>query len=402
MAATTMEKNAAKALPKRLVNTYTCRLIDFSENDPTPPYAILSHRWVLGEEVSYQDYLESRPDTKKLGYWKIRRACMVACIQGFDYIWIDTICINQGNHNEVAQNINGMYSFYQHSEVCYAYLADIYKPPGNDGSADLISKMWRSGWFQRGWTLQELVAPRNVVFFSAGWEAIGTRSFLKFAISSLTGIPATVLDGSRPIEDVDIQERMTWCFNDPGLYCIQTVLWNSKATTSTSCFSVKTCVLKFSQRTMSTAFTPAPITPQHLLPPSIRIRCHLPLAMICPTTIHIYLLRLYNISHQVFSPQSGLMDPDLKFAVIAQTSMPAHFTGHPVEQAEIAPSAGILETDDNPDLPHHPLKKFVGPATACFVRTHLLECMWPIDKPSVKDQTTESKDFEGQNCPNLQ
>ncbi|KAF5349019.1 hypothetical protein D9758_012675 [Tetrapyrgos nigripes] len=229
MAATTMERNAAKVLPKRLVNTHTCRLVDFSENDPTPPYAILSHRWILGEEVNYQDYLESRPKTKKkLGYQKIRRACREARTDNFDYIWIDTICINQGNHDEVARNINGMYSFYKHSGVCYAYLTDVYKL--NDGSADLIARMWRSGWFQRGWTLQELVAPRTVVFFSAGWEAIGCRRLLKFGISRLTGIPAAVLDGSRPIEDVDMKERMTWCAGrkttrPPDLaYCLMGIL----------------------------------------------------------------------------------------------------------------------------------------------------------------------------------
>ncbi|KAF5366265.1 hypothetical protein D9758_005823 [Tetrapyrgos nigripes] len=281
---------------------------------------------------------------------------MVACIQGFDYIWIDTICINQGNHNEVAQNINGMYSFYQHSEVCYAYLADIYKPPGNDGSADLISKMWRSGWFQRGWTLQELVAPRNVVFFSAGWEAIGTRSFLKFAISSLTGIPATVLDGSRPIEDVDIQERMTCalvqlypdCFMELKGDDIYIMLLSQNMRTQ-----VQSTYNEYSIYT-STHYTTASSTSldkDSLSPPT---------GYDLPYDDPYLPSQALQHSHQVFSPQSGLMDPDLKFAVIAQTSMPAHFTGHPVEQAEIAPSAGILETDDNPDLPHHPLKKFTS------------------------------------------
>ncbi|KAF5345554.1 hypothetical protein D9758_012002 [Tetrapyrgos nigripes] len=158
-----MERNAAKTLPKRLINMHTYRLVDFSENDPTPPYAILSHRWILGEEISYQDYLESRPETKKkLGYQKIQRACREASADGFDYIWIDTVCINQGNHDEVVRDVNTMYSYYQHSEVCYAYLTDVYKL--KDGSArDLMPRFWSSGWFQRGWTLQELVAPRNVL-----------------------------------------------------------------------------------------------------------------------------------------------------------------------------------------------------------------------------------------------
>ncbi|KAF5345553.1 hypothetical protein D9758_012003 [Tetrapyrgos nigripes] len=51
----------------------------------------------------------------------------------------------------------------------------------------------------------------TVLFFGAGWEAIGSKRLLKLGISRLTGIPPAVLGGSRPIEDIDIQERMTWC-----------------------------------------------------------------------------------------------------------------------------------------------------------------------------------------------
>ncbi|KAF5366239.1 hypothetical protein D9758_005820 [Tetrapyrgos nigripes] len=358
---TTMKRNAAKALrPKRLVNTYTCRLVDFSENDPTPPYAILSHRWVLGEEVSYQDYLESRPETKKkLGYRKIQYACREARTDGFDYIWIDSICINQGNHDEVARNINGMYSFYQHSEVCYAYLTDVYYKP-NDGFADsLVARMWSSGWFQRGWTLQELVAPRNVLFFSAGWEGIGCKRLLKFGISRLTGIPPAVLDGSRPIEDINIQERMTWCAGrqttrPPDLaYCLMGILGVSMTPDDSEdarmAFKRLQIALVQSYPDRFTEFKGDDIYTM-LLSQNMRTRvqssynessmlhCHQ----------HPYPRSQAPASQKVGSPQSGLMNPDIKYAVIAPTSVPPRFTGHPVSQAEIAPSAGILETNDNP------------------------------------------------------
>ncbi|KAF5348017.1 hypothetical protein D9758_010075 [Tetrapyrgos nigripes] len=203
---------ATKALPKRLINTHTLKLVDFSENDAIPPYAILSHKWCHGHEISYQDYLDPRPETKmKVGYRKIQSACTRARLDGLNFIWIDTVCINQGNRDEVARNINSMYSYYKNSRVCYAHLADVFN--SNDGPY-VVGKtpaLWMSGWFQRGWTLQELVAPREVVFLNARWEVIGSRHLLKLEVSRITGIPEAVLDGSREIEEVDLFERMAWC-----------------------------------------------------------------------------------------------------------------------------------------------------------------------------------------------
>ncbi|KAF5364831.1 hypothetical protein D9758_009362 [Tetrapyrgos nigripes] len=203
---------ATKALPKRLINTHTLKLVDFSENDVIPPYAILSHKWCHGHEISYQDYLDPRPKTKmKVGYRKIQSACTRARLDGLNFIWIDTVCINQGNRDEVARNINSMYSYYQNARVCYAHLADVFHPNNGPYAIGKTTALWMSGWFQRGWTLQELVAPREVVFLNARWEVIGNRHLLKFEVSRITGIPAAVLDRSRAISDVDLFERMAWC-----------------------------------------------------------------------------------------------------------------------------------------------------------------------------------------------
>ncbi|KAF5366175.1 hypothetical protein D9758_005813 [Tetrapyrgos nigripes] len=437
-----MEGNTAKALPKRLVNTHTCRLVDFSENGPTPPYAILSHRWVLGEEVSYQDYLESRPETKKkLGYRKIQRACMQARADGFDYIWMDTICINQGNHDEVARNVNGMYSFYQHSEVCYAYLTDVYKL--KDGAvADLIARMWSSGWFQRGWTLQELVAPRNVLFFSAGWETIGYRHLLKFGISRLTGIPPAVLDGSRPIEDIDIQERMTWCAGrqttrPPDLaYCLMGILgvsmtpdYSEDARTAFKRLQIAlvqsypdrfmefkgddiyTMLLSQNMRirvqssynessivTSDSPASPTSLDKYSLSPPKagIGFLCGDPyllppiLSLQMPshekgTTVSSNVSHLRSSgSQKVGSSQSGLMSPDLKYAVItrtspSQTAGPRRFTGYPVSQIAPVTGLGKLETDDSP-LPPLPAPTITSTVTA---RRH-----WHGSAPEVYERLT--------------
>jgi hypothetical protein len=146
---------------------------------------------------------------KKLGHRKILGACNQASSDGLNFIWIDSCCINQSNHAEVARNINSMYSYYGKAEVCYAYLADVHNP--KYGATYGCIEWLDSRWFQRGWTLQELLAPRQVVFFNGEWELIGDKHQKKFDISRRTGIPASVLEGNRSVEDVDIAERMTWC-----------------------------------------------------------------------------------------------------------------------------------------------------------------------------------------------
>ena len=68
----------------------------------------------------------------------------------------------------------------------------------------------RSRWFKRGWTLQELLAPSNVVFYTANWSIIGTRTQLKIPLSQITGVPADYLTGVKPIWVESIAKRMSW------------------------------------------------------------------------------------------------------------------------------------------------------------------------------------------------
>ncbi|THU97861.1 HET-domain-containing protein [Dendrothele bispora CBS 962.96] len=185
-----------------------------SKNEPVPPYAILSHRWIQGQEVSYQEFLDGASRNassgplnlfstkRKSGYNKIRAACQQALKDGLRYIWIDTCCIDKGDHDDVVRNIKSMYAYYQNAEVCYTYLADV------DGFPS--SSFENSKWFHRGWTLQELLAPSYVVFFDQAWNRIGSKDELKNEIATVTTIPKDVLSGERPIHDVDPLTRMTW------------------------------------------------------------------------------------------------------------------------------------------------------------------------------------------------
>ncbi|THU78003.1 HET-domain-containing protein [Dendrothele bispora CBS 962.96] len=198
--------------PRRLIDTHSLRFAEFEENGTTSPYAILSHRWVEGEEVTFQEFLDVQRREKKSGYRKILHACMKAQNDGIDFIWIDTCCIDKGNHEEIARDIKSMYAYYENSVVCYAYLVDVYE--WNELS--LHGEKWRkwlfedSEWFQRGWTLQELLAPKEVVFFSRNWKLIGTRKELKELVCSVTAIPLELLEGKSLVKDFEVKTRMSW------------------------------------------------------------------------------------------------------------------------------------------------------------------------------------------------
>ncbi|KAK7462975.1 hypothetical protein VKT23_007556 [Stygiomarasmius scandens] len=194
--------------PQRLIRASKGELVDFSSpNVSLPPYAIVSHRWLADEEVSYEEFVQKRPEAKKKqGFKKIVQACEQALRDKLEYVWIDTCCIDKRNPAEVSRQVKSMYKLYQHSEVCYAYLADV--------SANLPSPrsaLSKSDWFQRGWTLQELVAPQNVVFFNKNWTSLGTKLQLKNVIYEMTGISTSVLEGTTAVHSVDIRTRLNWC-----------------------------------------------------------------------------------------------------------------------------------------------------------------------------------------------
>ena len=58
----------------------------------------------------------------------------------------------------VLYAINSMYKWYAKSEVCYAYVDDVLDVNDED-------EMRRSEYFTRGWTLQEILAPEELIFF---------------------------------------------------------------------------------------------------------------------------------------------------------------------------------------------------------------------------------------------
>lgn len=199
----------------KLINCVT-RKIE-SENDwprGRPPYAILSHTWDPdGNEVTYSDYLSGESGTRHKNWVKVHRALdlTLAGKDGLKYVWIDSCCIDKSSSAELSEAINSMFQWYAEAVVCYAQVADFssastsQRPPQDvQGEAgDWLDTPSLSGcrWFRRGWTLQELLAPRRVEFYDRDWRFFGARDAMSAAIAMITGIDQDILQIEAPPEE---------------------------------------------------------------------------------------------------------------------------------------------------------------------------------------------------------
>ena len=226
------------------------------EGSSIPPYAILSHRWEA-EEVTYQEMSDRATATekrfrfiknqelkirtaateRKSGFKKIQKCCEQALEDMLEYVWVDTCCIDKSSSAELSEAINSMYAWYEQAVVCYAYLVDVhiwptYRTEDADGAwAGLLESPWRepgvvhashqtepitrvmdSNWWTRGWTLQELIAPSELVFYandSARWSKIGDKRTLLNLVAKKTGIDKYILLGGDAMK-CSISQRMSW------------------------------------------------------------------------------------------------------------------------------------------------------------------------------------------------
>ena len=99
-----------------------------------------------------------------------------------------------------------MFAWYKQSSVCYAYLIDVEK---HADRVKLDSELANARWFTRGWTLQELLAPQELVLYSRSWERLGTKSEFCTTLSKITGIQAQFLRG-QSLAQASISRRMSW------------------------------------------------------------------------------------------------------------------------------------------------------------------------------------------------
>jgi hypothetical protein len=182
-------------------------------NENIPPYAVLSHTWGEDtEEVTFRDIMDGTGKTKA-GYDKIRFCGDQAERDGLHYFWVDACCINKLTNDELSTAINSMFRWYKNATKCYVYLSDV-SVPVEVLDVQSYQITWdtafrRSRWFTRGWTLQELLAPATVEFFSSEHKRLGDKISLEQQIHESTGIAVEVLRG-QSLSKIGIDERMAW------------------------------------------------------------------------------------------------------------------------------------------------------------------------------------------------
>ena len=209
----------------RLINTQNFERSAFAHN--IPQYAILSHRWEA-EEMRYRDYQPallrgSRRQDRRHKFWpsvrKIQGACARARQQGLGYIWIDSVCIDKSSSEELRFSISSMFNWYHDATLCITFLGDVSgKRRGNDVFRSDCVERRKTGqaslWFERAWTLQELLAPQSMAIFDRDWRYIGTRDGLARSISKVTGIDRRYLldKGCRSLafREASVATKMSW------------------------------------------------------------------------------------------------------------------------------------------------------------------------------------------------
>ena len=178
------------------------KVLEFCDDEATE-YAIFSHRWIDPTEVDYDEMVDlakmdrqERDEIRsRLGCQKIVDTCKQTKQDGYEWVWIDACCIDKRSSTELSEAINSTYRWYRNSHVCYAYPHDF------DGSSFPIKKdnvkypksnEWPE-WFSRGWTLQEMIAPRDLQFFNKYWQPIGDKKTLAQTLQLITQVPEHIL-----------------------------------------------------------------------------------------------------------------------------------------------------------------------------------------------------------------
>jgi hypothetical protein len=190
------------------------KLTEFFGNS-IPPYAILSHTWGPDhEEVTYRDLFHTGKFCKS-GHKKIEFCANQARDNGLQYFWVDTCCIDKSSSAELTEAINSMFTWYRNATRCYVYLSDVSVPISTSPIKHISSQQpWaeefrQSRWFTRGWTLQELIAPLSVEFFSAEGYCLGDKTSMALEIQDITGISVNALL-QQSLHELSVKERMSW------------------------------------------------------------------------------------------------------------------------------------------------------------------------------------------------
>jgi hypothetical protein len=199
----------------RLIELKSSGELSLTKNytEDIPRYAILSHTWGGDDdEVTFAEFITGA-GLSKVGYGKIEFCRKQAAKDGLQYFWVDTCCIDRSNHTELSEAINSMFRWYRDAVKCYVYLVDV-SSRGPSAGESISRSMWglefrQSRWFTRAWTLQELIAPGTVEFFSREGELLGNKVLLELLLQEITGIPVEVFRG-KSLAEYPVDKRMIW------------------------------------------------------------------------------------------------------------------------------------------------------------------------------------------------
>lgn len=173
-----------------------------------PRYAILSHTWGGdNEEFNFND-VTNGTGKEKPGFRKVQFCGEQAAKDELEFFWVDTCCIDKSSSTELQEAINSMFQWYSKASKCYVYLTDVSCDNFTDGEQSFP----KSRWFTRGWTLQELLAPKYVEFYSLEQKHIGDKNSMMEEIHNITGISIQALQG-HPLHQFSIEERKSWAEN---------------------------------------------------------------------------------------------------------------------------------------------------------------------------------------------
>ncbi|KAI6006578.1 hypothetical protein F5J12DRAFT_720737, partial [Pisolithus orientalis] len=171
-------------------------------------YVTFSHRW--GEDEPSLRDIEGRAiyDMSATGALrKLQFFCAVACERDYLWAWSDTCCIDKDSSAEVQETVGSMFAWYRQSALTIVYLSDV---PDSGSLGD-------SEWFRRGWTLQELLAPKRILFYTQNWSLYKNlassnhkaNDVVLEELTRATGIESQFLSDFSPGMD-DARSRLQW------------------------------------------------------------------------------------------------------------------------------------------------------------------------------------------------
>ncbi|KAF2731259.1 HET-domain-containing protein [Polyplosphaeria fusca] len=166
------------------------------------------------EEVAFKDMIE-KTGRDKLGYGKLQFCKERAASDHLDYFWVDTCCIDKSSSTELSEAINSMFRWYREAAKCYVYLSDVSTSGsiqiGPPSQLTWEAAFQQSRWFTRGWTLQELLAPASVEFYSTDGKLLGDKTLMVRVLQEITGISGRALPvQGDPLSGFSVDERLSW------------------------------------------------------------------------------------------------------------------------------------------------------------------------------------------------